>query len=72
MRAGPLPTAMDGEVAWVVHAIVDHSIVELIVKNDTAFVVYVQPTSNCTQGKVSTFGDGSQLTSLKLEDANQN
>merc|ERR1711865_564011 len=40
VRAGPLPVAMEGATAWSVHAIVDRSIVELIVNNDTAFVVY--------------------------------
>ena len=72
VRAGPIPAAMPGAVAWSVHVIVDRSIVELIVNNDTAFVVYVQPKTNTTQGKLSTFGQGSQLTSWKLNAANQN
>merc|ERR1711918_225160 len=61
VRAGPLPAAMEGAAAWSVHAIVDRSIVELIVNNDTAFVVYVRPRSNTTQGKVTTFGQDCQL-----------
>jgi len=50
VRAGPLPPActlatcgVDG--GWRVHAIIDHSILELIVNNATAFVVYLAPAS---------------------------
>lgn len=53
VRAGPLPpqctAATCGEVAedgWRIHAILDHSILELIVNNATAFVVYVAPASD--------------------------
>ena len=38
------------------HAYVDHSIIELIVNNDTAFVIYATPKSAATQGAVSLFG----------------
>ena len=53
VRAGPLPpqctAATCGEGAedgWRIHAILDHSILELIVNNATAFVVYVAPASD--------------------------
>eukprot|EP00966_Prymnesium_polylepis_P178586 4135977-Prymnesium_polylepis.1 len=49
VRAGPLPAPKAN--AWSVHAIVDHSIVELIVNDDIAFVIYVAPT-NVTAGNV--------------------
>lgn len=69
VRAGPLPAAKEGDAAWVVHAIVDRSIVELIVNNDTAFVVYVQPP-NTTAGTVAV--TGGKATVWKLAAANQN
>ena len=53
VRAGPLPpqctavTCGEGaEDGWRIHAILDHSILELIVNNATAFVVYVAPASD--------------------------
>jgi hypothetical protein len=66
VRAGPLPPACTratcgGTVGggWRIHAIVDHSIVEVIVNNATAFVVYAAPASeNATQ--VAMFGSGAQ------------
>ena len=42
--------------ARVVQAIVDHSIVEVIVNGDTAFVVYVAPSSKDTAGNARVFG----------------
>jgi hypothetical protein len=50
VRAGPLPPACTTATCgfnggWQLHAILDHSIVELIVNNATAFVVYVAPAS---------------------------
>jgi hypothetical protein len=51
VRAGPLP-APNAAGGWTVHAIVDHSIVELIVNNATSFVVYAAPSSSETPGRV--------------------
>ena len=71
VRAGPIPTAQSG--GWTVHAIVDHSIVEVIVNGDTAFVIYVAPSSKDTAGNARVFGEaGSALQVWKLKDANVN
>lgn len=54
VRAGPLPLLDGGR--WTVHAIVDHSILEVIVNNATALVVYVAPPPEA--GRVELFGLG--------------
>jgi len=78
VRAGPLPAATDGPVAYTFHVVVDHSIVEIIVNNDTAFVVYAAPRSAGTQGSVRVFGDdrydyGSLMMEVwRLNNANAN
>jgi len=55
IRAGPLPEPVDG--TWTIHAIVDHSILEVIVGNATAFVVYAAPeTSNPGEIKLNAQG----------------
>lgn len=67
VRGGPLPAAnSNGE--WSIHAIVDHSIVEVIVNNATAFVVYAAPEPTCA-GQVVLSGDG-QLDVWTLAAAN--
>ena len=58
VRAGPIPAAANGAgAAWTAHVIVDKSIVEMIFNNDTAFVVYVRPSSAASKGNVRVFGD---------------
>lgn len=54
VRAGPLPLLDGGR--WTVHAIVDHSILEVIVNNATALVVYIAPPPEA--GRVELFGLG--------------
>ena len=50
VRGGPLPppctlATCGVEGGWRIHAILDHSIIEVIVNNATAFVVYASPAS---------------------------
>lgn len=46
IRGGPLPEpVIEKSQTWTVHAIIDHSIIELIVNNVTALVVYAAPSS---------------------------
>jgi len=71
VRAGPLPTPTSA--GWSVHVIADHSIVEVIVNNATAFVVYAVPTS-ADAGFVHLVGtpsdpSGAQLAAWPLADA---
>ena len=77
VRAAPIPTPLvtnDNENdtdAFKLHAIVDHSMVELIINGDVAFVIYVAPSSKDTLGNVRTFGsDGISVDIWKLNDAN--
>ena len=56
LRAGPLPAAATDEKglsgstpAWQVHIYVDHSIIEVIVSNTTALVVYAQPSKDASR-----------------------
>ena len=67
VRAGPLPAA-NPNGQWSIHAIVDHSIIEVIVNNATAFVVYAAPESTCP-GQVLLSGIG-QLDIWTLAAAN--
>jgi len=55
VRAGPLMQANCTEV--VIHAIIDHSIIEVIVNNRTALTVYVTPKSKRSVG-VALYGAG--------------
>ena len=55
VRAGPLPPMREGPVGWTIHAIVDHSLVEVIVNNATALVVYAAPSS-ANAGRVRLVG----------------
>merc|ERR1711957_84590 len=55
IRAGPLMQANCTEV--VIHAIIDHSIIEVIVNNRTALTVYVTPKSKRSVG-VALYGAG--------------
>eukprot|EP00658_Telonema_sp_P-2_P025722 TRINITY_DN20361_c0_g1_i1.p1 TRINITY_DN20361_c0_g1~~TRINITY_DN20361_c0_g1_i1.p1 ORF type:complete len:447 (-),score=91.10 TRINITY_DN20361_c0_g1_i1:287-1627(-) len=47
VRAGPLPQLQDNVSEWSVHAMIDHSIIEIIVSNMTALVVYAAPDASC-------------------------
>ena len=47
-RAGPLPPPSTDGSGWTMHAYIDHSIVEIIVNNATAFVVYAYPNATAT------------------------
>ena len=40
----------DSDASFKLHAIVDHSMVELIINGDVAFVIYVAPSSKDTLG----------------------
>lgn len=53
VRAGPLPP-VNAAGGWQVHVYVDHCIVELIVNNVTALVVYAAP--GITSAKIDLFG----------------
>ena len=53
VRAGPLPP-VNAAGGWTVHVYVDHCIVELIVNNVTALVVYAAP--GITSAKIDLFG----------------
>ena len=44
VRGGPLPPPDEATGGWHVHVFADHSIVEIIVGNATAFVVYTLPS----------------------------
>jgi len=55
VRAGPLMPANATEI--IIHAIIDHSIIEVIVNNRTALTVYVTPSSNKSVG-VELYGAG--------------
>ena len=74
VRAGPIPAATnDAGAAWTAHVIVDKSIVEMIFNNDTAFIVYVRPSSAASKGNVRVFGDnGIQASVWRLHDAHNN
>jgi sucrose-6-phosphate hydrolase SacC (GH32 family) len=77
VRAAPIPKPMAGSAisgsAFKLHAIVDHSIVEIIINDEIAFVVYVAPYSRDTLGNVRAFGSGNIITDIwKLQDANVN
>ena len=49
IRAGPLPAADAGSGGWTVHAYIDHCIIELIVSNATALVVYAAPSEAASE-----------------------
>ncbi len=70
-RAGPLPPV--AENGWTIHAIVDHAIVEVIVNNYTALVVYATPED--ATGTAQLLGvdgvQGASLDAWELASANQ-
>jgi hypothetical protein len=53
VRAGPLPSP-NAAGGWDIHVYADHSIIEIIVNNATALVVYAAPTT--TTGNTHLFG----------------
>ena len=67
VRAGPLPP-VNAAGGWTVHVYVDHCIVELIVNNVTALVVYAAP--GITSAKIDLFGvpagKGSEAATLDV------
>ena len=65
IRAGPLPEA----AAHTVHVYLDHSIVEIIVNNETALVVYAAPSSATGNVRLSA-APGARLDVWALKDAN--
>jgi hypothetical protein len=48
VRAGPMPPPKEDGGGYAIHAIVDRSILEIIVNNRTAFVVYAAPEETAT------------------------
>ena len=69
IRGGPMPAA-SASGGWDVHLYVDHSIIEIIVSNATAFVVYANPTEGA--GRVAMIGapedpSGARLTAWTLK-----
>lgn len=69
VRAGPLPAA--GRDGWTIHAYLDASIIELIVNNETALIVYAAPSPKGGQvaltGTLSANGSGAALVVWPLE-----
>ena len=65
VRGGPLPLP-NARGGWTVHAIADHAIVEVIVNNATAFVVYAAPTA--ASGDIVVHGGRADVWTL--DDAN--
>eukprot|EP00930_Biecheleria_cincta_P099284 TRINITY_DN90919_c0_g1_i1.p1 TRINITY_DN90919_c0_g1~~TRINITY_DN90919_c0_g1_i1.p1 ORF type:complete len:560 (-),score=74.14 TRINITY_DN90919_c0_g1_i1:215-1810(-) len=60
VRAGPLPPA--SPEGWNIHAVIDHCILEVIVNNVTALVVYVAPSPD--SGHVELFSGDAQSSSV--------
>ena len=70
-RAGPLPLPSPDSGGWTVHVYVDHSIVEVIVSNTTAFVVYAYPNATAgVVGAVNAPAEGIRIDAWELADAN--
>ena len=73
VRAGPLPPQDPTTGGWTVHAIIDHCLIELIVANATAFVVYAAPSPVATDVALSGVEDlRASLQVWKLATANVN
>ena len=73
VRAGPLPPQDPTTGGWTVHAIIDHCLIELIVANATAFVVYAAPSPAATDVELSGVEDmRASLQVWKLATANVN
>ena len=70
VRAGPIPPA-NGAGGYDMHVYVDHSMLEIIVNNATAFVVYIAPPENAD---TVAFADGTSgtLDAWALATANPN
>ena len=71
IRAGPLPALTQDSDDWEVHAIVDHSLVEVIVNGRTAFIVYAAPGLEATGVSLSGVEDaaGAKLDAWTLDSA---
>ena len=75
VRAGPLPPPDDAAAAggWAVHMIIDHCLLEVIVANTTALVVYAAPAPTASQVSLVGVGEadaGAELHVWKLASAN--
>ena len=68
VRAGPLPNTTSH--VHTVHIYVDHSIIELIVDNTTALVVYATPSSSMGNVQLTAGAAGASLDVWTLRDAN--
>merc|ERR1712070_321071 len=71
IRAGPLPPQLPSG-GWSVHAIIDHSILEVIVNNITALTVYVAPPADAGYIDLFAPGAGDTFDAWILETANEN
>ena len=70
VRAGPIPP-VNAAGGYDMHVYIDHSILEVIVNNATAFVVYIAPPENAHS--VVLAGDASgTIDAWKLAAANPN
>ena len=62
IRGGPLPLPrVDG---WEVHVIIDHAILEVIVSNVTAFIIYCEPSEEA--GRIALIGQPLDPTGATL------
>ena len=66
VRGGPLPPADPHSGGWTIHVYADHSIVEVIVNNQTAFVVYAAPASTAAD-RVRLVGVPASASGARLE-----
>jgi hypothetical protein len=72
VRAGPMPTSLATTGQLSFHAYVDHSLVTVIVENQTALTVWVHPASAKSTG-VALFtasGEGVTLESMEVFELN--
>lgn len=68
VRAGPLPTAVEREGQFRLHAYVDHSIVTVIVENRTALTTWVHPLfANSTGVALLNSGGGPAPTLVSMD-----
>ena len=62
VRAGPLPAS--SRTGWSIHVYVDASVIELIVNNETALVVYATPSASA--GRVALLGTPADASAASL------
>ena len=71
-RAGPLPAPRGPTMGWTMHVYVDHAVIEVIVNNETALLVFTAPadeTGNAQLVGVSNAA-GATLDAWQLASAN--